>query len=122
MADQFPPPPGDQGWVPPPPNYGGYPPPGPPFATQPSGMKPDAYLVQSILVALFCCQTLGIVAIVFSVMSGSAWNRGDVAGANDHAANARKFVKWSLISGLVVVVLYLLIAVIAVLGSSSTPG
>jgi predicted secreted protein len=82
---------------PPPP---GYPP------QQPAGQAPNNYLVWSILVTLFCCLPLGIVAIVKSSQVNGLWAQGQYAEAQAAADSAKKFVTWSAIIGVVVIVIY----------------
>jgi len=56
-----------------------------------SGMPvhvPD-YLVVSILMTLFCCQPLGIAAIVFSALANGEKNVGNFQNALNHAKNAK---------------------------------
>ena len=65
---------------PPPPAY---PPP------QPAGQAPKNYLVWSILVTLFCCLPLGIVAIVKSASVNGLWAQGQYAEAQAAAASAK---------------------------------
>jgi predicted secreted protein len=106
----------DAGSPPPPPPYGsggGYAaPPPPPIGGPPGGGRPDNKLVWSILVTLFCCLPFGIVAIVKSAEVNSKWNAGDVAGAQQSAADAGKWIKWSVIAGVVVAVIYLVFIVL----------
>jgi Interferon-induced transmembrane protein len=78
---------------PPPPAY---PPP------QPAGQAPKNYLVWSILVTLFCCLPLGIVAIVKSSQVNGLWAQGLYAEAQAAADSAKKWVTWSVIVGLIV--------------------
>jgi hypothetical protein len=77
---------------PPPPGY----PPQPPAA-----QAPNNYLVGSILVTLFCCLPLGIVAIVKSTQVNGLWAQGRYAEAQAAAATAKKLVIWTLITGVV---------------------
>lgn len=51
--------------------------------------KPESYLVGGILTTLFCCLPLGIVAIVFASQVDGKYARGDYAGAQDAAKNAK---------------------------------
>lgn len=73
-------------------------------AWQASGTAPviDTWLWQSILATIFCCQPLGIVAIVFSAQAGSARDAGNYAVAQQRANQART---WTLAAVLTVVVL-----------------
>jgi predicted secreted protein len=89
----------------PPPPPPGYPPPGYP-PQQPAGQAPNNYLVWSILVTLFCCLPLGIVAIVKSSQVNGLWAQGRYAEAQAAADSAKKFALWSAIIGVVVFVIY----------------
>ena len=91
---------------------GSPPPPPPPIGGPPGGSPPDNKLVWSILVTLFCCLPLGIVAIVKSAEVNSKWNAGDVAGAQQSAADAGKWIKWSVIAGVLLAVLYIVFVVL----------
>jgi len=51
---------------------------------------PKNYLVQSILVTIFCCLPLGVVGIVFAAQVNSKFAAGDVDGANQASADAKK--------------------------------
>jgi hypothetical protein len=79
------------------------------------------YLVQSILVTLFCCLPFGIVAIVYAAQVNGKIQAGDVQGALDASGKAKM---WSWISfgvGLVGSLIYLalsLMGVLAGVGSS----
>lgn len=68
------------------------PPPGYPPQQPPAGQQPDNYLVWSILVTLFCCLPLGIVAIVKSTQVSGLWAQGRYAEAQAAADSAKKFV------------------------------
>jgi len=96
---------------PPPPPPPGYPP------QQPAGQAPNNYLVWSILVTLFCCLPLGIVAIVKSASVNGLWAQGRYAEAQAAANSAKKFVIWSAIIGVVVGIIY---AIIALAGGLNT--
>ncbi|HEV3250305.1 MAG TPA: CD225/dispanin family protein, partial [Puia sp.] len=43
--------------------------------------QPKNWLVESILVTLFCCLPFGIAGIVFAAQVSSKWASGDYAGA-----------------------------------------
>ena len=72
---------------------------------EPPAGPPDNKLVWSILVTLFCCLPFGIVAIIKSAEVNSKWSAGDVAGANQAAADAGKWIKWSVIVSIVAAVI-----------------
>ena len=69
------------------PNAGAVP---PPPTQQPVQNIPN-YLVQSILVTLFCCLPFGVAAIVFASQVNSKLQMGDVAGAMEASKKAKTF-------------------------------
>ena len=99
---------------PPPPPYNPppYNPPGSPMGG-PAGPKPDSYLVWAILSTLFCCLPLGIASIVFAAQVDAKYNSGDYAGAQASSDKAKKFAMWGAIAGVVAVVFYILLIVVA---------
>jgi len=100
----------DYGSTPPPPPP---PPPSSPYGGQGGpGTPPPNYLVWAILTTILCCLPLGVVSIVFSTQVNSKWALGDVAGAQDSSAKAKKFAVWSAIAWAIVVVLYLIFFVV----------
>ena len=63
---------------------------------QPAGARPGHvpnYLVQAILVTIFCCLPFGIVAIVFAAQVNGKLERGDHEGAL-RASSAAKLWTW----------------------------
>lgn len=105
------PPPGYQAQssYPPPPQQGGW-----------GGAPVDVpnYLVQSILVTIFCCLAPGIVAIVFAAQANSKKTAGDYAGALDSATKAKMWCWIAFGLGLALAVFYA-IFFIAVGGSDT---
>ena len=102
--------------VPPPP-----PPPGPPVSGAGGGIVPPSvpnYLVQAILVTIFCCLPAGVVSIVFAAQVNGKLQAGDYQGALDASKNAKTWAWVSFGFGLAVAVIYLLF-VIAAVGSSN---
>lgn len=63
------------------------------------------YLVESILVTIFCCLPFGIVAIVYASKANSCVSVGDINGAYTAAAAAKNWVTASFIIGLVATLL-----------------
>jgi predicted secreted protein len=87
------------------------PPPGYPPQQPPAGQAPNNHLVWSILVTLFCCLPLGIVAIVKSSQVNGLWAQGQYAEAQASADSAKKFIVWSVVIGIVVGIIYAIIAI-----------
>ncbi len=63
--------------------------------------KPENYLAWSILSTLFCCLPLGIVAIVFSSKVDSEWNAGNHEEAIKASGQAKQYLLFSVIGGIV---------------------
>ena len=78
----------------------------PQMGAQPVGRVPN-YLVQSILLTLFCCLPLGIVAIVFAAQVNSKLAAGDYNGAIESSNKAKMWCWWSFGLGLASMVLYI---------------
>ena len=67
--------------------------------------QPKNYLVESILVTIFCCQPFGIVGIVFASQVNSKFAVGDFEGAQKASKNAKNWMNWGLITGVLIFVL-----------------
>lgn len=63
--------------------------------------RPENRLVWSILVTLFCCLPFGIAAIVNSAKVDSLWASGDYAGSIRASEQAKKWITWSVVLGVV---------------------
>jgi predicted secreted protein len=81
--------------------------------------KPNNYLVWSILVTLFCCLPFGIAAIVYSSKVDSLWASGQYQASEAAAASAKKWILWSVISAVVIAVLYFVLVVVLGIASSN---
>ncbi|XP_070614788.1 proline rich transmembrane protein 1B [Erythrolamprus reginae] len=95
-----------------------------PFSTYPSawlGESPPAgdqrsppkdYMVESILVTIFCCLFTGLVALVYSHQTRATLNRGDLIQATIASHKARSLVLFSLFFGLFVSVSWIIYVVV----------
>jgi len=72
------------------------------------------YLVQSILVTLFCCLPLGIVAIIFAAQVNGKIQAGDVPGAMESSRKAKMFCWIALGLGLAFMVIYMVLMLLGV--------
>lgn len=90
------------------------------------GMPPDQpgfgaaanvpnYLVQAILVTIFCCLPAGIVAIVFAAQVNGRVRSGDLADAQRLSRNAKTWCWISFGVGLAAGIVYLVIMIFGVL-------
>ena len=66
------------------------------------------YLVQAILVTIFCCLPLGIAAIIFAAQVNGRVAAGDIAGAQSSSRTARTLVIVPVVVGAVVIGIALL--------------
>lgn len=69
---------------------------------------PKNWLIESILVTIFCCLPFGIVGIINASKVESKFNSGDVAGANQASAEAGKWTKIGFFTGIAIIVCYLI--------------
>ncbi len=76
------------------------------FSASAPGPMPPTYLVQSVLATVLCCLPLGIMAIIKAGKVSSAYNAGDYAGADLASQEAKSFVNYAVIAGIIVGVLY----------------
>lgn len=75
---------------------------------------PKTWLVESILVTLFCCLPLGVVGIINASKVESRFYAGDIEGANSSSANAKQWTLISFFIGLAIGVIYLILFVLGV--------
>jgi len=101
--------------------FGAPPPPPPPMHNPGTGIKPKNWLVESILVTLFCCLPLGVVGIINASKVDSKYASGDYAGAQQSSAEAAKWTKIGFFVGLGVSVLYI-IWIVAMGGMAAMQG
>ncbi len=74
---------------------------------------PKTWLVESILVTLFCCLPLGIVGIVNAAKVESRFYAGDINGSERSSEEAKKWTNIGFWIGLVVGVIYLIFTIAA---------
>jgi hypothetical protein len=70
---------------------------------------PKNWLVEAILVTIFCCLPFGIVGIVFASQVNSKYSSGDYSGALQASREAGKWTKigfWLGIAGAVIGILW----------------
>lgn len=79
-------------------------------------VPPKNYLIESILVTIFCCLPFGIVGIINASKVNSAFAAGSFEEAQRASDDAKKWCKYGLIGFAVGIVLYVII--IAVFGAA----
>lgn len=75
---------------------------------QPSGTpspKPKNWLVESILVTIFCCLPFGIAGIVFASQVNSKYDAGDYEGALKASKDAGKWTKIGFFVGIAAIII-----------------
>ena len=87
-----------------------------PTYNSPMGNPPDNNLVWAILCTVFCCLPLGIVSIVKSSKVGELWARGDMAGAQKAADDARKWAIWGAVIGPILIILFWILYAVIIAG------
>lgn len=97
------------------------------FTSENTGRKPPAggfppknWLVESILVTLFCCLSLGIVGIINAASVDTKYMYGDVEGANRAAQTAKSMVLISAALGILAVAVYIIfVGGLVILGAAT---
>uniref|UniRef100_A0AAY4DV65 Uncharacterized protein n=2 Tax=Denticeps clupeoides TaxID=299321 RepID=A0AAY4DV65_9TELE len=74
---------------------------------------PKDYLVESLLVTIFCCLMSGLIAVMYSYETRAALSRGDIREAERASQKARFLVMFSLMFGVFVCMGWIIYAVIA---------
>lgn len=64
-------------------------------------IPPKTWLVESILVTIFCCQILGIISIIYAAGVESKFYRGDIVGAENASRTAKTLVIVSVAFGVI---------------------
>lgn len=82
-----------------------------PFSAAPPQPKPANYLVWAILVTLFCCIPLGIVAIIFATQVDSKYAAGDYAGAQIASGRAKLWSILGAASILLIMAIYIVVLI-----------
>jgi len=80
-----------------------------------AGVNVPNYLVFAILVTVLCCLPTGIAAIVYAAQVNGKLAAGDVAGAQLASKNAKMWCWISVGAGLLICVLYALLAILGVM-------
>lgn len=73
---------------------------------------PKTWMVESILVTIFCCLPFGIVGIVYASKVSALFSKGDAEAALQASQSAGKWTKLGFIVGLSVNVLASLVGIL----------
>lgn len=86
-------------------------------------MQPKNWMVESILVTIFCCLPFGIVGIINAAKVNSEWAAGRFAEAERASKEAGKWTKIGFFVGIGLLVLYLVfyfVLGVAMFGAASS--
>lgn len=87
---------------------------GPQAGYQPaSGYPPKTWMVESILVLIFCCLPFGIVGVVYASKVSGLYAAGHYAEAEQASLDAGKWTKWGFYTALIVYGILLLLQLAA---------
>lgn len=67
--------------------------------------QPKNYLIEAILVTIFCCQPFGIVSIIYAAQVNSKYTEGNYEGAIKASKNAKNWMIASIISGFLIAII-----------------
>lgn len=79
-----------------------------------NNLPPKTWLVESILVTIFCCQILGIISIIYAAGVESKFYRGDIAGAESASGTAKTLVLVSIGFGVLSIIAVIIMASLGV--------
>ncbi len=74
---------------------------------------PKTWLLESILVTLLCCMPLGLVGIVHAAKADAYYTAGDIERAKRASHDARIWTTAAFITGLIIVVIYIIAMLIS---------
>lgn len=74
------------------------------------------------IISIICCLPLGIPAIIFATQVNSKVAAGDIAGAQEASAKAKKFAIIGIVVWAVCVVLYIIFALVLGVGGALMGG
>jgi hypothetical protein len=72
-------------------------------------VAPKNWLIESVLVTIFCCLPIGIVGIILALLVDTLWKEGHKEAAERLSLEAGKWVKYGIIFGVIALVLYMLL-------------
>ena len=70
------------------------------------GVCPKTWMLESILVTIFCCLPFGIAGIVYAAKVSSLFEVGKIEAAEAASKSAGKWTKWGFLAGFVLILLY----------------
>ncbi len=71
--------------------------------------QPKNWLIESVLVTIFCCLPLGIVGIILALLVDTLYKEGHFEASERLSLEAGRWVRYGVIFGVIVLVLYMLL-------------
>jgi hypothetical protein len=95
-----------------------------PYQQQPAngGYPPKSWMVESILVLIFCCLPFGIVGVVYASKVDGLYHSGRYAEAEQASRDAGKWTKIGFFLGLAVIALYIILIAAGAITTASLYG
>lgn len=84
------------------------------FNNSSHGIPPKTWLIESILVTIFCCQILGIISIIYAAGVESKFYRGDIQGAESESQTAKTLVIVSAATGVLTIAAIIIFSMMGV--------
>lgn len=97
-------------------------PPSPPVPEMDIPVRPKSWLVESILVTIFCCLPFGIVGIVNAARVNSLYDQGLYEESIRISANAKRWSKFGLIAGILYLVFIAIMVSMGLFTGMNMPG
>lgn len=71
--------------------------------------QPKNWLIESVLVTIFCCLPLGIVGIILALLVDSLWREGHYEASKRLSLEAGRWVRYGVIFGVIALIIYMLL-------------
>lgn len=72
-------------------------------------VAPKNWLLESVLVTIFCCLPIGIVGIILALLVDTLWKEGHKEAAQRLSLEAGRWVRYGIIFGVIALVIYMLL-------------
>lgn len=73
--------------------------------------QPKTWFVESLLATLLCCMPLGIISLIFSLLSSDAWSKSDYKSALKYSNKAGLWFKITIILSVILIPLIIMISI-----------
>lgn len=77
--------------------------------------KPKNWMLESILMTILCCLPFGIVGIIHASRVDSRYNLGDIDGSYESSQEAKKWLRYGLLIGVIIYSIYFIAMLITII-------